>query len=364
MERCVVEMNSHLVKNNYGSFVLTTNGILIPKIKLNGGNVLLLDVKTKNPIKMFINIFRIKNILIKNKIDLVDVVSRAPAWSVYFACKSLGIPLVTTVHGNYSVGRYSFFKRKYNSSMFLGDAVICVSNFIKNSALEKYNIFKKKYYESKVFVVPRGCDTEQFNRESVSNNRIINIVDTLNIPNDKQILLLPGRFADWKGQLYFLDVLKKIENKNYICCMVGSTKNKKYVNKVFERVRKYKIDLFVRIVDSVRDMPALYNVADVVVSSSIRGEAFGMVTLEAQSMNKIVVATKHGGTMETIDDGKTGFLVNPKNIEEFAKIIDNILVMPKEEKEKIGENARRSVINNFSIQKMCENTMNVYKKFL
>ena len=85
---------------------------------------------------------------------------------------------------------------------------------------------------------------------------------------------------------------------------------------------------------------------------------------EAQAMGKIVVAYSHGGAGETIEDGKTGYFVEPSDIQGLAQKLDEILDMSPAQKKKMGEAAIQSVRERFSIQKMQEKTLAVYKEFL
>ncbi|MDR3290105.1 MAG: glycosyltransferase [Rickettsiales bacterium] len=362
VEKCVLTMNKYLVNNGYNSFVMASGGKLLFQITNDGGKIIQLNVATKNPISMFLNIFRIKKVLIENKIDLVDVTSRAPAISTYFACKKAKIPFITSMHGNYSTG--FLFKNWYNSFMSKGDFVVCVSNYIKQMALKRYNIFKQKYYNGMVEVVPRGVDEAIFDIEKVSSARKLNLLNKLNLPDDKQIMLLPGRFTNWKGQLYFLDVLKHVKNKNYVCVMIGDAKkHPRYKKRIEKKIKKLNLKDFIRFEAPTNDMTSFYSISSFIISSSIRGESFGMISIEAQAMEKIIIATAVGGSLETIIDKKTGYLVDPDDKKLFAKTIDKVLTMNLEEKNEICKNARRHILENFTINKMCENTLNVYKKF-
>ena len=111
-------------------------------------------------------------------------------------------------------------------------------------------------------------------------------------------------------------------------------------------------------------MAAAYMISDIVVSASIRGEAFGRVVPEAQAMKRMVIATSIGGSLETIIDGKTGWLVDPKNIDKFAELIDMILTMPAEERLKRGEEARKHIVDNYTVEKMCSKTVDLYNEIL
>jgi len=367
IERGVLEINDYLVKHDFNSIVLSSGGKLTYQIKQDGGKNVLLDVNTKNPIKIWKNIGKIKKIIIENKVDLVHVRSRAPAWSAYFACKALKCPLVSTIHGNYSNWSkpFTFFKKLYNSSIVKADWIICVSNYIKDYAYNNFKEFKTKLANNRVKVIHRGVDVNLFNPNNISQERIVTLIRKMQLPDDKLIILLPGRLTEWKGQLYFMDVLSKVKNKNFVCVVLGDSKGHEgYRNKLKARIKKLKLDGVVKLEDNISDMAAGYMVADIVVSSSIRGEAFGRVVPEAQAMKRMVIATSIGGSLETIIDKKTGWLVDPKDKNKFAEIIDYVLSIPVEDRLKIGEIAREHIVKNYTTEIMCKKTIDLYNEIL
>ena len=204
-----------------------------------------------------------------------------------------------------------------------------------------------------------------FDPNNVSQERIVSLTNKLQVPEDRSIILLPGRLTEWKGQLYFIDVLAKVKNKNFVCIIVGDSKgHERYRNKLKEKIIKMKLDGIVRLENNISDMPAGYMVSDIVVSSSIRGEAFGRIIPEAQAMKRMAIATSIGGSLETVIDGETGWLVNPKDKDKFAEIIDMILEMPTEERMQRGERAREHIVKNYTIEQMCSKTVNLYKEIL
>ena len=117
----------------------------------------------------------------------------------------------------------------------------------------------------------------------------------------------------------------------------------------------------VRVMGICKDMSAAYAVSHAVISSSVRPEAFGRVAIEAQAMGRIIIATKIGGSLETIIDKKTGFLVELNDSKKFAEVIDKVLNLSEEEAKEIGTEARKHVEENFSNEKMCEETLKVYR---
>ena len=109
-------------------------------------------------------------------------------------------------------------------------------------------------------------------------------------------------------------------------------------------------------------MPIAYKVSRIVISSSIEPEAFGRVSVEAQSMEKPIIASNIGGSIETIIDNKTGFLFENKNVEKLADKIVHILNLDRQTLESMGTEARKHVLKKFEIEKMCFSTYTEYKK--
>ena len=109
-------------------------------------------------------------------------------------------------------------------------------------------------------------------------------------------------------------------------------------------------------------MALAYKVSDIVISSSIEPEAFGRVAVEAQSMEKIVIASNIGGSNETVIDEKTGFLFNSGDVNSLSQKIMKILNTDETTLKSIGIEGRKNVINKFNVEKMCFSTYSEYKK--
>ncbi|MBR49552.1 MAG: glycosyl transferase, partial [Chloroflexi bacterium] len=96
-----IEVSSALVQNNFRSIVVSQGGRREREIERYGGNLIHMNVASKNPYIMYRNIFSLFKIIKKNNIDIIHARSRAPAWSVYYAAKKASIPFITTFHGTY-----------------------------------------------------------------------------------------------------------------------------------------------------------------------------------------------------------------------------------------------------------------------
>ena len=111
-------------------------------------------------------------------------------------------------------------------------------------------------------------------------------------------------------------------------------------------------------------MPAVYSIADIILSTSIEPEAFGRVSAEASAMMKPIISSNHGGSREIIENNTTGWLVEPGNPEALAKKILDVLEMPQGKKDLIGKNARKRIVSKFHISKMLDKTLKVYEELI
>ena len=371
VERGTIDIAKALKKADFEPIVVSKGGVLVYQLRESGITHITLPVASKNPLKIFLNIKKLANVITENKVDVVHVRSRAPMWSAYFACKKTGTKLVSTVHGTYSLnlGGWKIFppKKYYNSIMLRADRIIVVSNFIKQYLIDNY---KTKNQEldpeivNKISVIQRGVDLRYFDLQKISQSRIVNLINEWHLPEDRKIILLPARFTAWKGHEFLIEALKKIE-RDFCCVMVGSD----HGHKVFRKKVEYAIVEAglagkVKVVGLCKDMPAAYALSHIVVSSSVKPEAFGRVAIESQAMQRVTLATKIGGALETIIDDKTGFLVEVNDAEGLAKLLDKALNFSESEAKKIGESARQHIEQNFSNEKMCEDTIKIYKSLI
>jgi len=111
-------------------------------------------------------------------------------------------------------------------------------------------------------------------------------------------------------------------------------------------------------------MPAVLALSDIVVSaSSTQAEAFGKVAIEAMAMAKPVIATNHGGSLETVIPGKTGWLVPPLDSDALALALRDALEN-KDERKSRGILGRERILDHFSVDIMCEKNVVLYESLL
>ena len=364
-ERTVIEITAFLKNTNYSSIVLTSGGKLTEDLKKLDIEVIKLQIDRKNPFSIIKNIFIFKKIFTEKKIDLVHVRSRGPAWSAILAAKILNIPVITTWHGH--VNQSSWFKKKYNSIMCKGDALIANSHYTAERINKIYGIDN-----SSIDIIPRGVDVKKFNKSNFSEEQIINIRKEWNAADPKKIIiLLPARLTKWKGHLIAIKAINSLKEEKFfpdiICLFAGEQKNSgRYVGELKRVISSYLIEKKIKLVGRVENMPLAYQASDIILSPSIEPEPFGRIPIEAQASGKTIISSNSGAVKDTIKGGlkSTGFKVEPNNSEALAKEIKLVLQMKESELSELHKRAILNVKNNFSLESMCKKTLAVYNRFL
>ncbi|MDO4162269.1 MAG: glycosyltransferase family 4 protein [Pseudomonadota bacterium] len=359
VELGTIEVASELQKHGIENYVASEGGRMEYNLERIKVKHFTLPLKTKNIFKMYLNALRLSKIIKKYGITIVHARSRAPAWSAYWAAKRCGVHFVTTFHGTYGLGPWGI-KKFYNKIMTYGERVIAISNHIRQHILKNY-----KVDESKIRLIHRCVNIDNFNVETTSAERMIKYLEDNNIPEATPIVTLIGRLTNWKGQKLLIEALHRIADEDFFCVIIGDDQGrKKYAAELRKMIEKYGMTerfLFIR---NVKDIPAAMMVSDVVLSTSIEPEAFGRIAIEGQAMGRVVVASDIGGSVETVIDGITGRLYKSTSAEALAEAIKWALHLSSEEREKIGAAGIKNVKEHFTKRIMCDKTIEVYKELV
>jgi glycosyltransferase involved in cell wall biosynthesis len=272
---------------------------------------------------------------------------------------------VTTFHGTYNFKNK--FKKFYNSVMLKSKLIIAGSNFIFNHINDNYERYLNN--KNKLLVIFRGINLNYYDPRIISDIKLLKLKKEWSIEDDSFKILLPGRLTNWKGQLNFIEALNILiedyKKDKFQAIILGSDQGRNvYKKKLLSLIARYNINKKIKFVEHCNEMPLAYALADIVVSTSIEPEAFGRVAVEAQAMQKPIIATKLGGSMETIVNNKTGILYKFDDPRELAKNINSFMETDKLALNIMGVEGRKNVVKKFDVEKMCQSTFNEYKKLL
>lgn len=354
-----VEIAEALTSQGIVNYVASKGGRLVHDLEKLKVRHLTLDLKTKNPLKIYLNSKKLEQFIRENNINIVHARSRAPAWSAYWAAKRAGVHYMTTFHGTYGLGPLGL-KKLYNRVMTYGERVIAISNHIRRHLIDNYVIDQEK-----IRLVHRCVNTLRFNPDNVTQARMINMVEEYNIPDDKPVILLGGRITHWKGQHLLIKALARMKNQDFYCIIAGDEQGReKYLAYLKRLAKKYNLQSRICFHGKVLDMPALMMVSTVIVSAAIEPEAFGRISIEGQAMGKIVVASNIGGSLDTIQDGVNGKLFESNNPYSLAEALDWALNLTDKQRDAVSAAGRKNVKDNFTKEIMCDKTIAVYKELV
>jgi len=357
VEKGTLELGASLISQGHKSIVISGGGRMVRQLESEGSiHVNWPYIGEKSP-RCLQYIFPFRQFLLKEGVDIVHMRSRLPAWIGYLAWKSLPVKkrpiLITTFHGFYSVNFYSAIMTK-------GERIIAVSKTISDHIRNAYGVAAEK-----IVLIPRGVDENIFNPDNVTAERIQNLKARWGLHgNSDPVVLLPGRVTRLKGHDVFLKSLAIIKELPWKAIIVGELdETSEYARSLKNMVAELDLKERINFCGHCSDMPSAMMLADIVVSTSTKPESFGRTSVEAQAMGKPVIVSAHGGSLETVLDGKTGWHVKPGNPEALSACLRKAL-LDGNIREKMGEEGKKWVVSNFTIAKMCEKTVSLYEILL
>jgi len=358
VERGTVEMTAAIARGGALPLVASAGGMMAPAVERAGGRNVLLPLDTRNPWHIWRNAARLEQVIRQAEVDIVHARSRAPAWSAWLAARRSGAHFVTTYHGAY--GEDLPWKRRYNAVMARGERVIAISRYIARLVQQRHGVGPER-----MRVIPRGVDPAIYDPDSVSVDRMMRLVKAWRLPDGLRTVTLPARLSRWKGQTVLIEALARLRSNDVCAVLVGSDQGRRrYIHELARLADRLRVAERVRIVGHCDDMPAALRLSDVVVNASTEPEAFGRVVIEAQAMARPVIATDHGGAVETVEHGVTGWRVPPGDADALAAALDAVLAMDAAERAFRGLQARISVETHYTVAAMQEATLQVYREVL
>ena len=355
----------YLPENDCKSFIVTSGGELTKFINKEKVKLIKLPVHSKNPFIIFFNAIVLVFIILFYNISIVHARSRAPAWSCLFATKVTGRKFVTTFHGTYNFNNR--IKKFYNSVMVRSNLIIAGSNFIFSHIKDNYSEFLK--VKKKLLVIYRGINVDYFDPTTITDIEERKLLKSWEIEENKKIILLPGRLTYWKGQELFLEAINLVNiqlgYKAFYGVILGSDQGRDlYKKKLIRLSEQYRMTKQVKFINHCKDMALAYQISNIVISSSIEPEAFGRVSVEAQAMEKLIIASNIGGSKETVIDEKTGYLFEAGNSKSLSEKILKALNLDDTKLKTFGIESRKNIDKKFNVEKMCFSTYSEYKKLI
>lgn len=357
VERGTIEIADALVREGFRAFVASAGGPLVARLEALGARHVTLPLATKSPVGIWRNAAALAGLVRTEGIAILHARSRAPAWSAWLAARRSGARFVTTYHGTYNEGLPG--KRFYNSVMARGERVIAISHFIAEHLRARHGTDP-----ARIRIIPRGVDEALFDPAAVAPERIARLRDAWGLPEGRPVVMLPGRVTRWKGQGVLVEAMARLPG-DALAVLVGDAQGRAgFLDELRGRIAALGLADRVRLVGHAEDMPAALLLADVVVHASTDAEAFGRTVIEAQAMERCVIASDLGGPRETVQEAVTGWRVPPGDAAALAAAIGRVLALRAEDRAASGARARAAVLAGYTKARMQAATLAVYRELL
>lgn len=332
------------------SIVISAGGRMVSKLESEGSEHIKWPIGKKSLFTLGL-VKKLKRFLEAEKVDVLHVRSRFPAWIVFMAWNTMHADkrpaLVTTVHGPYSVSQYSAVMTK-------GQRVIVISNMIREYVLKNYDALPEN-----LRLIYRGVDTTTYHRdyqpsEQWLSNWYIQYPKTIG----KKLLTLPARVTRWKGQEDFIKLFSfvKQQRNDVHALIVGEVKKDKsnYFTQLKALAKTLGVADDITFTDHRDDVKEIMSISSLVYSLSTEPEAFGRTTIEALSLGVLVIGYNHGGVSEQLAAILPDGAVEVGNFTEAGVLTLSWL------------NAPPSVAVNhiFTLDKMLSATLDVYRELV
>jgi len=351
VERGTLEIARALVSQGHQSLVVSNGGRLVAQLEAEGSTHLTLPVHKKSLSSLW-QIRSLRKLIMQYQPDIVHVRSRVPAWLIHFALR--GIPasqrphLISTVHGFYSVNRYS-------AIMTQAEKVIAVSDSVVQYITEHY----KNCPPQDIVRIYRGIDPKAFPHGYQPSAQWIHqaFVDYPQLEH-KFLLCLPGRITRLKGHEVLIEVMAALKPfyPQLHAVVVGGADPKKqaYLEELANTIQNKGLGDDITFVGHRSDIREWLAFSDVVLSLSNQAETFGRTALEALSVGTPVIGWNRGGVAEILAELYPQGLIPSEDMNTLLGTIKQHIEQPQQV----------SPVTLFSLSDMCQQTLDLYQQVI
>lgn len=346
VERGTLEVAQCLVQAGHRSLVMSAGGRMVSDLEAAGSTHITWPIGRKSIWSLRL-VPRLRQLWRDERVDIVHVRSRFPAWLVYLAWRSMPAGdrprLVTTMHGRYHENAYS-------RVMTYGELVIVISRMIEHDAKQAYQVADERlrliYRGVSPQAYPHGYQPDDAWKQAWYAQYPASF--------GKRILLLPARITAWKGQADLIQLMAFVSQHrdDVHALMVGEIDPRKrtYADVLTKQLADAGLTNHITITGHRSDLKQIMAISDIVYSLSTTPEAFGRTTLEALTMGKPVIGYQHGGVAEQLAEMLPEGAVEVGNVAEASLLTLHWLEKPPT----VFPNHR------FTLEKMLAQTLDVY----
>lgn len=295
---------------------------------------------------------QVKRFLREQHIDIIHAHGTRANSNVIWAARSLGIPVIYTIHG------WSFHP---DQNYFVRNLRILGEKYLTRKAHKNISVSLANQKEGSRYIsafdstlIENGIDQKKF----CYGNKYKDIKLALGIPADRVLVLFLARFTRQKQPLAMVQAFAKAMevNNNLHLLMVGDGELREEVETLVERLQLREN---ITLEPFRQDVPAILSSADIYVLPSL-WEGLPIGLLEAMAMAKAIIASNVDGTADVVKHRENALLINTENLAEELTLAILDLGSNETGRMELGKNALATVRRKFDVKHMTKRIEDVY----
>lgn len=346
--KMIVELANYLVLNNINVLIVTKQinqkRLLDYKVNFIEENKLFKKNIFFNKQKFLIEIYKTYHIeaILSFSINNLNI--------LYNVANKYNIPIILNINKFFDIKRSNF---RYYKVIEKFNAIIIPYVKIGNFLLKYYKID-----HSKLHIVINSVNNDIFNNDNITNGRVEEVIKLIGYECvNKKIFLCPSYFGENDGYFYLLKAISQIndkDDKNFLFIILLDFKNISLdeKNKIFEFIKELKIEKYVKILNQISDISALYTLSYATLYLPQNNYNINVnAVIESCFLKKPVIITFSSSLSEYVINKKTGFIIRMNSVDDIATAINHLLSLSREEYQQMCEQAKEYANKYFCIGK-------------
>jgi glycosyltransferase involved in cell wall biosynthesis len=293
----------------------------------------------------------------QNKIDIVHGTEKPrDAYYGWLLARRIGARSITHLH----VKVEDWISPRVRRAMHHNDGLLAVSDFVADSAV------RMGYERDRTYAVLNSIDLTTWDPATDGNA----VRREFDIPDGMPLLAIISRVFPWKGHGNLFRALARVKDSEpgFRLLVVGEDDPRatpgggSYLSQLHHLRTELELDDHVIFTGFRSDIRQLLAAADIFAMPTFE-EPCAVAFLEAMAMAKCVVALRSGGTPQLVDEGSTGLLSEPEDIEALAANVLTLIRDP-EMRRRMGQTGRNRVEELFTPTRLANEVEEVYRKVL
>ena len=342
----LLTLSKGMIERGVRVHIASSGGDMAAEFSALGVRLLDLNIRTKSELdpRIYYALLFLNQYVRQHAIDMIHAQTRVTQVMGFWLATMTGRSYVSTCHG--------FFKTHVSRLMFpcWGGAVVAISEAVQKHLHDDFQIA-----DERISLIPSGIDIRMYPPVDAMIKYRMRRKYGL---GEEPVMGIIARLSEVKGQDILIMAMKTVAEQipDAKLIIAGEGKTEPLLRKMVKEFQLEKNVLFYPLTNrSVEILPLL----DIFVMPS-RQEGLGISIMEAQAAGVPVIASRVGGIPSLIEEGRTGFLVEPEDPIALGQTILMALRDP-DRLARVASAGRESIRTNHSADLMVEKVLTLYK---